>query len=878
MIPHFEAVLTTQIKVERTLGGGKSGAFLFVVKLKDPNTGRFSTQNFVLKMYVNAYNSLGKVQDTRPFREVYTQCAMSGTVGYNCLLGFATIDWENVTGLFALQTDMLYDDKFKRVKADGRAIEEPPTRVLFMITNFSEGESLLNLDLHKYGHLMPGVFLNIMSIHQKAERRLGQFTHWDLHADNIFVDTKCTSRSDVPLALVTEFDPLYLYNKTIKIYNNADDIALFWEDLLNKKDKVLTEFRKTGSINEVPWYNAARFNTNDNEKLNDVYFHTCKQFKKDFEAFLNRKISYPNVTLIDFDLANSDQFPELEAVHKQKMKSPLPIAERTLTWLLKWIPAATVMRLMELLLIIRVGLPPLKQSDILHMIVYITVALIYWELNDIDRMAALHERGNFILMEIDALTKKHTTVTFEHIKDFFTSSLQSTMFIKKCPGALYCAIAPVIPIKYVNLSTFIMNWLCLESNTTIQENHTGCQVGKALQKASGVFEKTTVTHLMDTIHAALLTLNIDHYQKNNRFVTPDDVSLSLVHTAHRDTIYVDLEVPWAKIKNIYFPEQDLSWISFSRWKRAVIISTIESITQGVFSLGITMQKDTTVDISLKNGADLQIHAKTNMSLDIYASKAVGNKYMLQITTAPSKIREALLQIIITDLKLTKVGSITEIDINMQLNAPAGGLDYFGSITFIIKWLFARSAPGNAKISKGSNNNVRVILSLPPSDEPLHPCLGLLLDATNINMGLDCISSVISTPSKIGQLLAKLKDINRYVRMFLNVITASIKADNVAIPIWSNQWTADSTNWGMFTVEDTEKEVIGFGLRTYLQRYKGVLSDEQFNAMPETAQEYYKALLSMDKWTLLDINPKNFNLNYVEYLTNFLTDKFYDSNA
>jgi hypothetical protein len=68
----------------KKLGGGKSGAIITIAKHIDTN------KNGILKIYQSEiYNS--SETDTRPLREIYTACVMSGTEGFPTVYDFGKL-------------------------------------------------------------------------------------------------------------------------------------------------------------------------------------------------------------------------------------------------------------------------------------------------------------------------------------------------------------------------------------------------------------------------------------------------------------------------------------------------------------------------------------------------------------------------------------------------------------------------------------------------------------------------------------------------------------------------------------------------------------------------------------------------------------------
>ena len=60
------------------------------------------------------------------------------------------------------------------------------------------GEALMDLDLGKLDTAsLYGMGLEILSAWQVISKRLGNFTHWDFHPDNIFIDIKTPARGEI---------------------------------------------------------------------------------------------------------------------------------------------------------------------------------------------------------------------------------------------------------------------------------------------------------------------------------------------------------------------------------------------------------------------------------------------------------------------------------------------------------------------------------------------------------------------------------------------------------------------------------------------------------------------------------------------------------
>ncbi len=894
--------LSDIIKVVRPLGGGKSGAYLFVIRLKIP--GRVFTSDsektYVLKLYATAYNKLGRVNDTRPFREVYTQCAMSGTSGYNCLLAFAQAPWSAVQELFAVNTNELYKEGGimqsgflkNETLADGRALQEIPAKVLFMISTFTKGVPLLNLNMIKHGNDFPGIVLNIMATHQKAERRLGHFTHWDLHADNIFIDTNCQVRSFLPLATIGEFPIDDFWKQLEALSPSPEHLAAFkekvWIPITRSIKDALTQFRKT--IKEVnlvvdPLV-VSEFSTPP--QSNVIY-----TIGEHFRDFLKRKITYPGVTLIDFDLAYSDQFPEQDHVHAAKAASPLPMAERTLAWLCKWIPAAHVVNLIKTFLLIRPKLPDRQQSDVLHMIVYVVVALVYWDLigngsSEVpktqlpERLDQLHLRCNMVINEIKKILSLATKFSIDNVRAFMVESVQKFLPMR-CGAPMYCGYQPLANLNYFQLSAIVVGSLqkCVENPTY----HALCTYRDAFESAINKWNSSRVmlTKVLKTIHAALLSINLVHFTLYGRFVNSDDTVLQIEHQHTPAELFAHIEFDWKEIQ---------SQFAFGFFTKILM----SQYTQGRLSIGIKSLKNTVMHVSLKNGADLTVDVKTGLQLNFFAYTEPGNKHNVIISRNPTidnledspPIDAALPKnnigsITLESFSLSKVGTVVEIRVTMNVIVKFTGITinkFIDFILFFVKMYYSFSQDDlKLRIENvGGTSKVSMIITMPPSDEPIHPCVGFAMDTANINMGLNCLSTQFAEPNLMTQLkaAAHMEDdiaasTQEILRWFLNELDAKIvlKSADIAVPVWNMKWERNGPSDGMFSLHEIVQEPMRIALMQYLKGYKGLpVPVEEFK--PET-KAIYDDLPELTEGKLKTTDSIPFNLKYVQYLAQFIED-------
>ena len=167
--------VTSKYSLVKALSGGKSGAYLFLVRKSKAVAPDAPLR--ILKAYPSAFydpgtrdvrrDDAGRIAEERPFREIIALCAMSGTPGFPCLYK---------RGCTA----------FPRAWApDGPAVVCP-----YVVMSLAPGATLSALDLRGLTPaLSMGIALQLLRLLLTAERKLGAgFQHFDLHPDNIFVD------------------------------------------------------------------------------------------------------------------------------------------------------------------------------------------------------------------------------------------------------------------------------------------------------------------------------------------------------------------------------------------------------------------------------------------------------------------------------------------------------------------------------------------------------------------------------------------------------------------------------------------------------------------------------------------------------------------
>lgn len=137
------------------LSGGKSGATIEIVKhIK-------TDKDVVLKIYkAETYNPFDIDTDmgSRPLREIYTTCVMSGTKGFPIVYDFGILT-------------------------------ENKNNYLYLISELVSGEPMSKVDMKIFSSQeKASILLQLLNFLFVARDKLGKFIHNDLHPNNIFID------------------------------------------------------------------------------------------------------------------------------------------------------------------------------------------------------------------------------------------------------------------------------------------------------------------------------------------------------------------------------------------------------------------------------------------------------------------------------------------------------------------------------------------------------------------------------------------------------------------------------------------------------------------------------------------------------------------
>lgn len=134
-----------------SLQAGQSGNDVFMIQ--------YEGNSAVLKTYRVSDDTGSANEDSRPFRDIYTSCVMSGTVGFPLMYTMGCTHIDNV-------------------------------RHIFMITERAHGKPLVDINpLTLSLQQMKAILLVLLHIMSVAKQKLGKsFMHNDLHPGNILID------------------------------------------------------------------------------------------------------------------------------------------------------------------------------------------------------------------------------------------------------------------------------------------------------------------------------------------------------------------------------------------------------------------------------------------------------------------------------------------------------------------------------------------------------------------------------------------------------------------------------------------------------------------------------------------------------------------
>lgn len=199
--------LPSKFNVKRRFGGGKSGAYVLkVIRKNNEGIEIKDSPTMFLKLYLDAFDYDGEVLNERPFREVYTYCMLNGRMGFSCTACFGASNWPTEWE-YTPTTPSQASDKTLPAFLDTRMLtEERPPKVFWVLMQEAGEKTLMDLPINELYVKNPwaliGSALEIVSVWQTMKNRLGDnFTHWDFHPENIFINQSQKRREPLPATI-----------------------------------------------------------------------------------------------------------------------------------------------------------------------------------------------------------------------------------------------------------------------------------------------------------------------------------------------------------------------------------------------------------------------------------------------------------------------------------------------------------------------------------------------------------------------------------------------------------------------------------------------------------------------------------------------------
>lgn len=453
-----------QVKIQNQFGGGKSGALVFKLDAKSRESfgarEKKGEKTFepILKVYLNAYNTRGEMQNERPFREINAQCRLSGNPGYTELISCGKMRYSDFRDrAIQLASSEKIKKKVEKTFAHLPLKINDQTMVAWMITTTAPGTSLLELNLIQQKEKLIGTLLQLAATQTTARVVLGDgYGHYDLHPDNIFVDVNAEARAALDLSQFAK-----LFSQTIEkvagTIGNEYDHPLLAGDQVDEKVKSLAkmseafaQYTKTvysyvssmlqnvklkiqGGVDnkmlvknietqiwrEFPLFKLSldkdplgKLSSAVKSKLQLMSGSIQKelaQFTVDFVTISSQKIFYPRVTMIDFDLVSTDDTGPTLPEHIAKLNSPLPITERALKFLAHWSPDPVLTAgILKVITRMTENLAPHRKGDMAHLLTYAYVFLTIYRSHNADNVINAASRTFNQFDKLSRLDKVHT--------------------------------------------------------------------------------------------------------------------------------------------------------------------------------------------------------------------------------------------------------------------------------------------------------------------------------------------------------------------------------------------------------------------------------------------------------------------------------------
>lgn len=381
------------------LGSGRSGAFVI------STTDSASKQRIFMKFYMTTFTrfKLNKedaatetnvyIQDDRPIREAYTLSMLTGIKGFPFVPtdrsgtpikpAVYLISKEARKKLFRTLKEGVTAENAQRIDItsakDAGIFPTEDTNMMGVSMSVAPGKPLMDINLCTDRVDKLGLLVELFATYDRFRTRLRNGRHWDLHPDNIFVDTEVEARTPIDFGDVTSIFSSNAASSWFSVLRNIFDWMMTIKGINNIKEAITRDLRvniakklccaihylwKSGIDNEnlaallastMQYFNAWDVNVIDRMVAmvknfgNDAGENNQNKFAAAFENSLQinidavqeafggtakatQQLHFPTVTLIDFDLVTCDAIPTHTDAHREKLKQKLPLSERLLQW------------------------------------------------------------------------------------------------------------------------------------------------------------------------------------------------------------------------------------------------------------------------------------------------------------------------------------------------------------------------------------------------------------------------------------------------------------------------------------------------------------------------------------------------------------------
>lgn len=400
------------------------------------------------------------------------------------------------------------------------------------------------------------------------------------------------------------------------------------------------------------------------------------------------KIPFPTVTLIDFDLVQSDVFPEELPEHVQKRKSPIGLTERALQWTMKWLPPKLLYQWLAYLVVLR-KITKLNQ-DMPHLWTYTMVCTLHY-IHSLYPDMSIEVLGERL---IELLTQYEGDIIagpqyFSQVMTYV--SKLSSVPKASTPSALGTFIYQSIGFN-VHISAILLKQYDLLQNSIATKKYSTDLV-TTLMKDSGIITKSLKQlavripiivknweNMKKTLQSGLDTLGNKYYKQTHRYPSPDDMVISWKFEPFEDDLY-----------GISFTKIQLANSNIELGDLSIFVEPPQlSLKLSSEAFQFRLRMDTEIGIHIGNASDVLWQSASTL-LNKFYDTFVGNESKASEHSFRTKTRSLYTWQLEYQSNRFKALSISSIDIqlgNPLIIAVHGILgETTTNIANIILWLF-----------------------------------------------------------------------------------------------------------------------------------------------------------------------------------------------